>query len=173
MPAFVTDKSLSMKKKRTPDEGAKRIAKRFKSGRTRPVYHMHQDSWEDEDYEGHQDADWEEDKAQYWRMMAHPAWTHWPFNRKPLFHRVPRRIARKGISRTPIQPIVATSSTRQKERGRQRVGANLFFRKGQRQGKGQGKAKAKESRAKAKDTARGKKASKGKEPKSLGRIGRT
>jgi hypothetical protein len=60
VPAFVTDKSLSTKKRRTPDEGAKRVAKRFKSGRTRPVYHVDQDSWEDEYYDGHHEAVWEE-----------------------------------------------------------------------------------------------------------------
>ncbi len=63
IPAFVTEKSLSTKKKRTPDEGPKRGVKRFKPDRVRPVYSMDQDSWEDEDYEEHYDANWEENEA--------------------------------------------------------------------------------------------------------------
>jgi hypothetical protein len=64
VPAFGTDKSLSTKKKRTSDEGPKRDMKRFKSGRARPVYSMEQDSWEDDNYEERQDANWEEDEAE-------------------------------------------------------------------------------------------------------------
>jgi hypothetical protein len=63
VPAFIKDKSMSTKMKRTPDEGPKRGVKRFKSGRSRPVYSMEQDSWEEENYEENQDANWEEDEA--------------------------------------------------------------------------------------------------------------
>jgi hypothetical protein len=66
-------------------------------------------------------------KTRQWRMMSRLTGTHWPSNRKPLFRRVPRPIARKEILRAPIQPIVATSCTREKEKAHQRADVNLFF----------------------------------------------
>jgi hypothetical protein len=90
---------------------------------------MDQDSWEDEDYDGQQDADWEEDDAAEFegankmqigrktmqrKMRDYLAGTHRPSNRKPPFHRAPRRIAGKETLRTPIYLIDVTSCTRQK-----------------------------------------------------------
>ena len=42
-PTFVTNKSPSAKKRRTPEDGLKRGTKRFKAGRSRPTYSMEQD----------------------------------------------------------------------------------------------------------------------------------
>jgi hypothetical protein len=56
VPTFVTNKSPSIKKRRTLEDGPKRRVKRFKSDRSRPVYSMDQDTWEDEGYEEDQDA---------------------------------------------------------------------------------------------------------------------
>jgi hypothetical protein len=63
VPAFVTNKSPSIKKRRTPEDGPKRGGKRFMSGRSRSVYSMEQDTWEDEGCEENQDANWEEAEA--------------------------------------------------------------------------------------------------------------
>ena len=62
-PAFVTNKSPSVKKRRTPEDEMKRGAKRFKAGRSRPTYSMEQDTWDDEGYEEADDTGWEEDEA--------------------------------------------------------------------------------------------------------------
>jgi hypothetical protein len=62
-PAFVTNKSPFVKKRKTPEDGLKRGAKRFKAGRSRPTYSMEQDTWDDESYDEAGDADWEEDEA--------------------------------------------------------------------------------------------------------------
>ncbi len=92
-PAFVTNISPSVKKKRTPEDGLKRGAKRFKAGRSRPAYSMEQDTWNDEIYEEAGDADWEEDEAA--DDDGSSTWDTLHLSRKPPFRPVPRRIAKR------------------------------------------------------------------------------
>jgi hypothetical protein len=61
VPAFVANKPPSVKKRRTPEDEPTRGVKRFRPGRSRPLYSMDQDTWEDEGYEEDQDANWEID----------------------------------------------------------------------------------------------------------------
>jgi hypothetical protein len=62
-PAFATNKSPSVRKRKTPEDGLKRGTKRFRAGRARPTYSMEQDVWDDEGYEEAGDADWDEDET--------------------------------------------------------------------------------------------------------------
>jgi hypothetical protein len=95
VPAFVTDKSPSTKKKKLPNKAAKRTTKRFKSNRPRAMYHMDQHTWGEEDYDGQQNADWEEDDVEEDKGSSALAGTHWPSSRKASFHPALRRIARQ------------------------------------------------------------------------------
>ncbi len=168
VPAFVTDKSPSTKKKRTPDEGLKRGVKRFKSGRARPMYSMEQDSWEDKDYEEHQDVDWEEDEdadddgSFSWDVLA--------FQQKATFPPCTTPYCKE-------KKIAHTHSTDRcyklhspKDKGSPAGGQQaLLFVKGKGKGRGKGKGKGKGKQGKGKGHRKGKEG-KGKEPRGLGRT---
>jgi hypothetical protein len=92
------------------------------------VYHTDQDCyWKDEDYDGHQDADWEEDEALEDDVSS--SWDALAFQQKATFPPCAMPYCKvSNVTHThSSELIVATSCTRQKERAHQHPGDNLFF----------------------------------------------